>query len=407
MKLISLICLTSFLFFVSCAEDSPTDNNDDPKIEIGSVVISKIESEGTVLYERRDTVIDIGTASEPIPLMVHFSTIWHDEDKLFSRTSANPMSNEQVLNFLNNEWDEFINGIGDEGFNGKEFQEFLRNNQLTLDMFYQLYQESQLSLNDFTKLIRKIVLEMESFHPESGSMFEFFNFLIVTKTDFDDLINAIKGVGMTTDGFFEKLKLKGISFHDLLKIYYDEISDHNNTDLTELIEYIKNLSVIEIKNGNESIQDASAYVEATKLAWQVIKDNSPISDVKGAVTRVLNPSDMDWSKYYGGKSWNSKKYKFSVTDTWIKNYVLIEFYFHEDRLYKNNTIPGDYIANASIRITTANVKWGYKVNASASCEHPVNIGTAEWPKASIYINFTIHCKNLFQSWSPTWGITYK
>ncbi len=408
MKLMHLFSLISLLFFMSCAEDSPTSNNDDTsKIKIGSTLISKLESEGVTLYKRIDTVIDIGTSSEAVPFMVHLSTDWSDQSQIFSRTSAKPMTLEQLRNFLNNEWDAFINGSEDEGVNGKEFQEFLQKNQLTLDMFNQLYQESQLSLPDFTKLIEKIVLEMGSFHPETGSMFEFFNFLIETKTDFSDLISAIKGDGMTTDGFFEKLKLKGVSFYDLLKIYYDEISDHDNPNLTELVEYIKNLTVI-YKDGNESIQDKySAFVEATKLAWQVIKDNAPISDVSGAVTRVLNPSDMNWSNYFGGESWDSKKYKFSVTDSWIKNYVLIEFYFHEDRLYKHKTIPGSYIANASIRVTTANVNWGYTVNANASCEHPVNIGNAELPIASIHTSFTIKCKNPFQSWSPTWGITYR
>ena len=139
----------------------------------------------------------------------------------------------------------------------------------------------------------------------------------------------------------------------------------------------------------------SPELEAAKLAWDIIKDNKPVAEATGASTSVLYKG-TDPMDYEGAKSFESPTYRYRVTDSLIKDWVLVSADLRLEGTYlatpRKSDIPhGFYLPSVNFRILDMMVGWSFKLSADASVAPPANVGTGGviQPRVRVYANLNM------------------
>lgn len=138
-----------------------------------------------------------------------------------------------------------------------------------------------------------------------------------------------------------------------------------------------------------------------KLAWDVVKDNSPVSnqttDNAGAIPSVAAFTDLT--------GWNSDPRMLKIhyhTENILGSNVtdidlVCEWYFNGQ--YKG---VGQYINDATV-YASVDAAFGSKVNIKASFGSPINVGADGAPVAALPVRLTIQESNFAQNFTNVWS----
>jgi hypothetical protein len=150
-----------------------------------------------------------------------------------------------------------------------------------------------------------------------------------------------------------------------MKTFFDYFT-LNNGNTALLINYISNLS---------PIQGGSA-VAAANLAWTIYKDNKPVLQLADEELHVYNPSDTNWTDYYGatgpeqGGTFTFELKCFGavvVKSTWYTN-----AYYDA----KSTLDDGHWIQRFGIT-ASGFADIGYGLTGSMANSNPINLGTPD------------------------------
>jgi hypothetical protein len=79
---------------------------------------------------------------------------------------------------------------------------------------------------------------------------------------------------------------------------------------------------------------AKEGIDALKLAWDIIKDNRAVTDLKGASSALLNPDDMNPFNYAGGREGSSPQVYWWGYNWPIKSWKCFEIWLRVCGVYR-------------------------------------------------------------------------
>lgn len=125
------------------------------------------------------------------------------------------------------------------------------------------------------------------------------------------------------------------------------------------------------------------------LLWKLVKGGRPVVKTKTAVAHVL-PPNTDWREVTGWRGNASQVYK--ITYDTVFGIQVVDFDFRINYTYGgSHRGAGQYLANINVSTESADVYWGYDVNANAKIMGAINVGTVENPIAAteIHVHWTV------------------
>lgn len=152
---------------------------------------------------------------------------------------------------------------------------------------------------------------------------------------------------------------------------------------------------------------AKDVLEVTKFAWDFIKDNRPVSDVKDTVTSVIikgtNPLD-----YAHAKEFRTGEYRFYAHDSVIKDWILVDTRFRLEGAYgatpSRSEIPfGHYLPSLHFNVLEVFVAWTFNLEGHAEVSQPINLGGPDDVQPQVRLYAKLKLSWIFQSNSVTFG----
>jgi len=128
--------------------------------------------------------------------------------------------------------------------------------------------------------------------------------------------------------------------------------------------------------------DAKTAMEAVRLAWDIIKDNRAITDLKGASTAILNPRNMNPFDYVGAKTGQTKARYWWGYNWPFKKWKAFEVWVRLCGTY-GATAPkdvpnGKYLPSVYVDFPKAPwAEWGLRMNGNVMVTPPSNVGTQD------------------------------
>ncbi len=138
--------------------------------------------------------------------------------------------------------------------------------------------------------------------------------------------------------------------------------------------------------GNELTLGAqSSTLEASKLAWEIIKEGKSVGKSADAKSSVLSKADLDPLNYEGAVSGKSGTYTWEVNDACTIfgkiNYVTIkvrlEGKFKATPTANSKAPAGHYLPDVYVNVTHCTTKFPCSASGSANLSNPSNIGRGE------------------------------
>ncbi|MFH1052686.1 MAG: hypothetical protein V1779_17330 [bacterium] len=394
-----LYFLFTLVFIFSCNEDT-TNNNTNGKsqprqLTVGNGYISSQYYDDILLSQSIDTVINIGTTIEPIPILVNKSfKVYSDEIEEIEYAKEN-----DVRSFLQETWDSYIDGVEEEGVNGKEYIYILDKYGINAHIFLQLFQQSNMTISEFMEFIELIRVSVDNVIEDNQEVYEFYHFLEKIEMNFDEFLIALDNSGITRYTYFTNIGKNNISFKDLYELYY-QIVEMDGLTINDF--FIQTGGVINKKN-NEKIQ-ANPLLYLTRAVWAILSFNKPETKTKNTSTSVLLKTDKDWANYYSCKSFSTKKYRWLLTDIYTIHLVDISFKIEGHHNCKHDDPKGDFISEAGVTFLNVYTLWPWSANGHVDISKVSNIGTLDDINPSIRFSVTLDASCL-QAVSKTWNKT--
>jgi hypothetical protein len=342
MKKTLFIFLAAILLLNTACSDDDSSSNPEPTssvIKKGDKLNSILEKNNTIVAHRVDSIISKGDENKE----VLFSVLHHYE-------------------------------VTSPGFETLGFD----NSQNTLEDLahcIQWYKDSNLSVTEFKYLLISINKHLDNYQTENTEIALFWSWADLNGINIQTFMNELTSSGFTFDTFFKMCQEKNID----MKTFFDYFT-LNNGNVAFLIDYISNLN---------PIQGGSA-VAAANLAWTIYKDNKPVLQLADDQLHVYNPSDTNWTDYYGaigpaqGDTW---------TFTWsdVFNLVIVKSEWYTTAYYDAKSTLGDgghWIQRFGIT-ASGFCDFGNSLTGSMSNSQPINLGTPEEINPQVSTNIII------------------
>lgn len=171
-----------------------------------------------------------------------------------------------------------------------------------------------------------------------------------------------------------------------------------------------------ISQGNETNNEtpqsydggAQAAVEATKLAWDIIKDAKPIVSTSGEFTSILNSLDKNWVHYENAKKLESKevniytKNGFGTINTDVR--FTVQGTYSGSYAGQNPGIAkgGNYIPNIHVVFSHVSAGATWNINATASVSSTSNLGTVNDVNAYTVVKIDLAYSGWFQAFHKSY-----
>jgi len=375
MKKTLFIFLAAILLLNTACSDDDSSSNPEPTssvIKKGDKLNSILEKNNTIVAHRVDSIISKGDENKE----VLFSVLHHYEvTSPGFETLGFDNSQNTLENFVENTWT--LDGRSSQSLNELYF-DFHNFTQLTgLDAAHciQWYKDSNLSVTEFKYLLISINKHLDNYQTENTEIALFWSWADLNGINIQTFMNELTSSGFTFDTFFKMCQEKNID----MKTFFDYFT-LNNGNVAFLIDYISNLN---------PIQGGSA-VAAANLAWTIYKDNKPVLQLADDQLHVYNPSDPNWTDYYGaigpaqGDTW---------TFTWsdVFNLVIVKSEWYTTAYYDAKSTLGDgghWIQRFGIT-ASGFCDFGNSLTGSMSNSQPINLGTPEEINPQVSTNIII------------------
>ena len=153
-------------------------------------------------------------------------------------------------------------------------------------------------------------------------------------------------------------------------------------------------------------EGAGAF-EVLRFAWEFIKDNQPINDIKSASTYVLY-KNTDTLDYAHAKEGHSTTGTLTVRDKTFTSKVLVKVEFKLKGAYgaipnpKKDIPNGHYLPSIFFGVPTIETFFiGISTNARAEVGHPYNVGSHDnvQPRVKVDAKFTVSTFGSSHTWT--------
>jgi len=141
--------------------------------------------------------------------------------------------------------------------------------------------------------------------------------------------------------------------------------------------------------------DVDAIVNMAQKAWDIIKANAPVANVKFQFANALPKGLNDSSALTGFSNLNSKSVRIWGTNMWGSTvYDVTLTAVHQYGGQYNG--KGQYLETVSVIPSNLSVLWGYTVNYSVENITTTNGGTAENPVAKMALHAKFKVETVMQ-----------
>jgi hypothetical protein len=141
--------------------------------------------------------------------------------------------------------------------------------------------------------------------------------------------------------------------------------------------------------------DVDAIVNMAQKAWDIIKANAPVANVKFQFANALPKGLNDSSALTGFSNLNSKSVRIWGTNMWGATvYDVTLTAVHQYGGQYNG--KGQYLETVSVIPSNLSVLWGYTVNYSVENITTTNGGTAENPVAKMALHAKFKVETVMQ-----------
>lgn len=152
---------------------------------------------------------------------------------------------------------------------------------------------------------------------------------------------------------------------------------------------------------------AGTALEVTKFAWDFIKDNKPVADVKDTTTSVIIKG-TDSLDYANAREFSTDTYRFIARDKVIKDWVLVDVNFRLEGTYHATPakpdIPfGHYLPSVHFNVLNVFVGWTFNLEGHAEVSAASNLGPADDVQPQVRLYAKLKLSWIFQTNAVTFG----
>lgn len=400
-----------FLVFIAMASGGCGGGNDKvaspkdilPGMEFESSVVEIGENgKEIVLSKTMFEAKNLETSSKIQPAVLLFAKYTEEPDTntgTMIKTAVDASLEDRTKIFLENHWDEYVDGKGDEGVDAVKFVEILEKYNVSLDTFLNVFEACDEDIAQtifFLDAYSKKLYETEGY----GVFDEIENFCYFSGSTLHDYIYESKRIFGSHNDFCDiVIGTGGFSNGGFIGKYITWSAENDSKNITRFFEYLKTGDFKKIQGDSPDPTKWGKFgLDVLKFGWDVIKDGKPQVSVDGAFTSVLK-KDTTALDYGYAKRNETSIIHFKVTDAWIKSWTLIETKFRGSASYdaRHPSQGGQYLQNVQFDVESAYAQWGMNLNVSAQVSNVTNSASPENPNPEIDVVARINAGWLFQS----------
>lgn len=141
---------------------------------------------------------------------------------------------------------------------------------------------------------------------------------------------------------------------------------------------------------------AGVIINGAQTAWDIVKDNRPQATAQTKFCQAV-PDNIPWNQLHGWRT-NSKSFRMRAENLLgieVVNCAFTVTYQYDGR---SSRAAGRFLNNYSIYCTSADVSWGFSVDANASVQgNAFNSGTEANPVGAVPLHFSFSIGAVFQN----------
>ena len=416
-RLMAVVTFVSLAGMLACSDDNPSGSSADVVSDPDIVTFQLVRSldtpdltRGPVLNPGEEILYELKLVKKVIDPDAGTTLLFPDSEELYGdeghrlnigeEAMDRHRTVEEVQNFLESHWDAHHEGGQDPGWNSEELLDYLQASNLSHDLLIEHFEES--GAPDLTEFLDFVNHAADQTALSVGQVFSFFEH---THIPYSGVINQLAVAGVTPDELWAAMAQAEYNFDDLANLYLST----DPLDFSVAVENLVNGPPLVAMADPPSAAYAKVALDASKFAYQVIKDNAPQTELDLSNNiKVLNPLDLDWTNYYGIQDDRGQSYSWTVNYTKLFGPTIsavdVSWQTIAKRSNQHDVIPGYYIPSLYPIFQVAKVDWGHTLNASYKIANPSNMasGPSQPTIACLPYIVTLNLKTLIQNWTYTW-----
>eukprot|EP00163_Fabomonas_tropica_P031387 TRINITY_DN744_c0_g1_i1.p1 TRINITY_DN744_c0_g1~~TRINITY_DN744_c0_g1_i1.p1 ORF type:complete len:251 (+),score=96.41 TRINITY_DN744_c0_g1_i1:360-1112(+) len=147
-----------------------------------------------------------------------------------------------------------------------------------------------------------------------------------------------------------------------------------------------------VSNAGSGIS-VGTIIQIGKEVFQIIKDNKQVLNVEednaSAIPEGVTPMEME--NWRGPKSWGP--FNWNLKNKFGSTVAKLDFAF-DWRYAGSYKSAGQYIYEATVQPKDVQASWGWTVNCQVQMSSPVNMGTSDFPIASMTAKVTMTAESM-------------
>jgi len=152
---LSVVLGFTVLAFAGCDDNNTQPKQQNPAPQPGDTATLVIERNGTPVYEAVHEYVSLpeseSRTAEQSPTVIALlkTETYHDEGFRENLHPVDPVTEQELTDFLVNHWDAHVSGIDDDGHNLEAFLQFLRDHSISMEQFMAMFQRSGKPIAEF------------------------------------------------------------------------------------------------------------------------------------------------------------------------------------------------------------------------------------------------------------------
>lgn len=230
-------------------------------------------------------------------------------------TPQSVVTPDKLVDFLKTKWDEHKNGLPDKGVNGKDFLKLLNEHNLSVERFFHLHENADLTLAELESLLGKASAISSTSQEEASELFLFLRFMNITWKQF---VGHLESNGSSESKFLELMKSKGVSFPQLMDVA-KKLKNNPPEAVKSMLGHL-NTAAFGVKAGadtavavaNTALEFAKFGFEVTQFALKQLQTNS--FETESGKIRVIGEGDNALTNYINSHDDQSEAIRFHFID---------------------------------------------------------------------------------------------
>lgn len=222
---------------------------------------------------------------------------------------------DKLVDFLKTKWDEHKSGVPDKGVNGKDFLKLLNDHNLSVERFFYLYENADLTLAELESLLGKVSAISSTSQEEATELVVLLRFMNISWKQF---VGHLESNGSTESKFLDLVKTKGVPFSKLMDVA-KKLKNNPPEAVKAMLGHL-NTAGFGVKAGadtavavaNTALEFAKFGFEVTQFVLTQLQTNS--FETESGKIRVIGEGDNALTNYINSHDDQSDAIRFHFID---------------------------------------------------------------------------------------------